>query len=520
MNNANTNTYNLILDTDSYKPSHYLQYPPNTSNVFSYIEARGSCDKPSNKTINSLKKYLSPELLKMFIAENTTQPFSHTVMFGLQYIIRQYLSIPITMEMVDYAEIQWTAHGEPFNREGWEYIVKKKNGRLPLRIRAAKEGSVIPLKNALVTVEATDPKCFWLTSYIEPALLRMWYPTTVATLSWTIKQILLGYLRKSSDAPDAGIGFKLHDFGSRGVSSYESAGIGGAAHLVNFLGSDTMRGIQVLKENYNVFDMPGFSIPAGEHSSYTSWGKDNETNAYRNMIVQFGKPGALFACVSDAYDIFNAVDNIWGKELKDELIASGATCVIRPDSGEPREVVLKVVQLLDKNFGSTVNSKGYKVLNPCVRVIQGDGITMDSISEILDDLLAAGYSADNVAFGMGGGLLQLVNRDTLQFAMKACAADIDGEWRDVFKDPITDQGKKSKKGRLGLFKRKDTGEFVTIRLDEIENGVPGPDGRTWPISQLYEDAMVTVFEDGTVFADDSFTNIRERSNKHNVVRNV
>lgn len=497
--------YNPILDTDSYKASHYLQYPPGCTNVFSYVEARGSVDKPSNKIVASLAKYLSPEMLKVFIAENTTHPFDSSVMFGLQYILKEFLSVQITQEMVDYAAAEWAAHGEPFNREGWEYIVNKKHGRLPLVIRAVKEGTVVPLKNALITVQATDPKCFWLTSYIEPMLLRVWYPITVATLSWKIKQIIRSFMEVSCDNTD-GLAFKLHDFGARGVSSYESSGIGGAAHLVNFMGSDTMRGIQVLKEYYNVKDMPAFSIPAGEHSSFTSWGKDNEANAYRNMIVQFGKPGALFACVSDSYDIYNAVDNIWGKELKDQLIDTGATCVVRPDSGEPKDVVLRVIQGLDKQFGSTINSKGYKVLHPSVRVLQGDGINLDSVAEIYSHLLAGGYSADNLALGMGGGLLQMINRDTLQFAMKACAAEVNGEWVDVFKDPITDSGKRSKKGRLALVQYEKTGEYATLRQDQIVNGI------CTITNQLVNSCMETVYFNGDVLVDDNLDAIRQRSN--------
>jgi nicotinamide phosphoribosyltransferase len=508
---ALTSDYNVALDTDSYKPSHFLQYPPNTEYVFSYVEARGSSDKPSSKIMKSLENYLTPEMLKLFKAENTTQPFNFTLMFGLQYINKMYLSKRVTKEMVDYAAKEWKAHGEPFNYDGWMYIVNELEGKLPVRIRAAKEGAIIPLKNALITVENTDPKCFWLTSYIEPAILRVWYGITVGTLSWTIKQIIAAYLRKSSDTMD-GLLFKLHDFGSRGVSSYESAGIGGAAHLVNFMGSDTMRAIQVLKEIYNVGEdeMPAYSIPAGEHSSFTSWRKEFEKEAYRNMIVQFGKPGALFAAVSDSYDIFNAVDNIWGKELKDELIASGATAVIRPDSGEPKDIVLKVVQLLDKNFGSTINSKGYKVLHPSVRVIQGDGINLDSVSEIYDTLLAAGYSADNVALGMGGGLLQMVNRDTLQFAMKCSAAKVAGEWVDVYKDPITDSGKRSKRGRVGLFQNTVTSEYATIRLDEVTE----LNGEFEHKGEIYIDAMDTVFENGEVLVDEKLDVIRARSNDH------
>ena len=278
----------------------------------------------------------------------------------------------------------------------------------------------------------------------------------------------MSYLQKTGD-PES-IGFKLHDFGARGVSSKESAGLGGMAHLVNFNGTDTVMGL-VYARNFYGADMAGFSIPAAEHSTVTSWGKENEVLPYRNMLKQFAREGTVVAVVSDSYDIFNACE-LWGTELKQEVIDSGATVVIRPDSGNPPEVVLSCVQILDKNFGHTVNAKGYKVLNN-VRVIQGDGIDKQMIRAILYTLTLAGYSADNVAFGQGGALLQMVNRDDLAFAMKCSAIQIGDRWVEVFKDPITDQGKKSKRGRVTLYQEKDgtfhsgVEDWQTPALDEI-----------------------------------------------------
>ena len=463
----NTNIINLVLNTDSYKASHYLQYPPGTENVFSYIESRGG-------------------------------EYDRTVFFGLQIFLKEYLSKPITQEMIDEAEIFWKAHGEPFNKEGWQYILEEHDGYLPVRIRAVPEGTVVPTSNVLATIEATDPKCYWLPSYIETATLRgVWYGTTVATNSWSIKQVIRQALSETGDV--AGLNFKLHDFGARGVSSFESAGIGGAAHLVNFMGTDTVTGALYAMKYYNETQVPGFSIPAAEHSSITSWGKNHEVDAYRNMLTQFAKPGALVAVVSDSYDIFNAVENIWGKELRDEVINSGAIVVIRPDSGDPATVVSKAALLLDATFGSTVNAKGYKVLNH-VRIIQGDGINEQSIVEILSTLRGYGFSADNVAFGMGGALLQHVHRDTCKFAYKASAALVNGKWVDVFKDPVTDSGKRSKKGRLMLYRDKETGELFT--------GVEGHGAE-----QKYEPMLQTVFENGKLLNETTFTEVRERANQ-------
>lgn len=453
-----------LFDTDSYKVSHYLQYPPGTNSMFSYIESRGG-------------------------------EYYETVFFGLQYYLKEYLTHRVTVEEVKKAKEFFDVHGEPFNYEGWMYIAQELEGKLPVRIRAVPEGTVVPTHNILVSIESTDPKVFWIVSWLETMLLRVWYSINVATRSHLIKRIIYDALFISSDDPDSEIAFKLHDFGSRGVSSQESAMIGGAAHLTNFMGSDTVAGVICANEYYNI-PMAGFSIPAAEHSSITSWGKENEVEAYRNMLKQFAKPGALVACVSDSYDIYNACDKLWGDSLKQEVIDSGAVVIIRPDSGNPPDVVLKCIQILDSKFGSKLNSKGFKVLNN-VRVIQGDGINENSINKILAVLMTNGYSASNIAFGMGGQLLQAHNRDTLKFAMKCSSITVDGEERDVFKDPVTDPGKSSKAGRLDLVKWAN-GKFETVKL---------PAGK---IANEFS-VMKTVYENGEVLVDESFENIRNRT---------
>jgi nicotinamide phosphoribosyltransferase len=465
-----TNRFNPLFDTDSYKVSHYLQYPPGTTSMFSYIESRGG-------------------------------DYNETVFFGLQYYLKEYLTHRITMEEVEYAKALYAAHGEPFNYEGFKDIVERLDGRWPVRIRAVPEGMVIPTHNIMVSIDSTDDKAFWAVSWIETMLLRVWYPITVATRSRHIRKIIMDALVQSSDDPEAEISFKLHDFGSRGVSSQESAMIGGASHLVNFMGSDTIVGILMANEFYNT-PMAGFSIPAAEHSSITSWGKENEVEAYRNMLKQFAKPGALVACVSDSYDLWNACTNLWGDKLRQEVIDSGAVVIIRPDSGHPPAVVRKCAHLLAEKFGYTINSKGYKVLNN-VRIIQGDGINEHSIQVILNDLLDAGFSATNIAFGMGGALLQMLNRDTQKFAMKCSHIfrTVNGEEVsvDVFKDPVTDPGKVSKAGRLDLI-RNDKGEYQTVVLKDDQDA--------------HEHSLMSVvYENGELFNETTFDEVRARAKK-------
>lgn len=465
--------HNLILNTDSYKASHWLQYPPGTEETFFYVESRGGT-------------------------------YDKTVFFGLQAILKGWLGTPVSHADVDEARDFFAAHGEPFNEAGWRHIVQAHDGRLPLRIRAVAEGSVVPTHQALVTVESTDPEAFWLPSYLETLLLRLWYPVTVATLSWQVKRTIAAFLQKTSDDPAGQLPFKLHDFGARGASSAESAALGGMAHLVNFMGTDTVQGVLAARAWYGE-PMAGFSIPAAEHSTITSWGRDREVDAYRNMLRHFARPGSIVAVVSDSYDIFNAISQHWGTTLRQQVIDSGATLVVRPDSGDPVEVVHRCLQLLNEAFGSTLNGKGYKVLNH-VRVIQGDGVNPTSIRAILERITTAGFSADNLAFGMGGALLQKVDRDTQKFALKCSAARIDGQWVDVFKAPITDAGKFSQRGRLTLARHRETGEWKTV---PVPPGVGRPDELT--LEPGWTHAMETVWENGELVRDQSFAEVRQRA---------
>lgn len=453
---------NLLLNVDSYKASHYRQYPPNTTRVSSYVESRGG-------------------------------EFDEHLFFGLQAFLKAYLSKPISRDDLDEATELFAAHGLPFHRAGFEHILTRHDGYLPVSVEALPEGTVLPTHHVLLQIINTDPEAFWLTSYLETALLRaIWYPTTVATISHHARKLIGRYLDETADSRD-GLPFKLHDFGSRGVSSEESAALGGLAHLVSFKGSDTVSALVAARKFYGE-QMAAFSIPAAEHSTITSWGREHETDAYRNMLTQFAGPGKLVAVVSDSYDLWNAIENIWGGTLKSEVEKTGGTLVVRPDSGDPTTVVCTALEKLMGKFGFTENKKGYRVLPPHVRVIQGDGVNLSSIGMILGAMKEKKLSADNVAFGMGGALLQQLNRDTLKFAMKCSAAEVSGEFRDVYKDPVTDPGKQSKRGRLAIVR--DQGGYRTIRASELGNG---------------KNLLREVFRDGEILVEDSFADVRARA---------
>lgn len=454
---------NLILMTDSYKVSHWRQYPPGTTGIYSYLEARQGAAFPT------------------------------TTFFGLQYLLREYLARPILQHHLDEAMDILDLHvGEGLaNWKGWRHIIEDHDGRLPVRIQAVPEGMVLPISNALMTVENTCPECFWLTNYLETLLVECWYPITVCTQSHAIKQLIGGFMDRTAGHRD-GLEWKLHDFGFRGVSSPESAGWGGLAHLVNFRGTDTMMALQMGCDHYDA-PVAGGSIAASEHSTITAWGEAGEADAFQNMIEQYGDQ-ALYACVSDSWDIQRAV-RTWGTVLRDQVLAAKGTLVVRPDSGDPAQVVLEVVKGLMHHFGYRKNSRGYDVLNDKVRVIQGDGVDYESIGRVLSTLEANGISAENVAFGMGGALLQRLDRDTMRFAFKASSAVVAGKTRDVFKRPATDPSKNSKRGRFA------------VRDGEFGHVVTRPEAE-WAAGPNY---LVPVFEDGRILVHHTLEDIRLRA---------
>lgn len=409
-----------LVRTDSYKVTHWPQYPKDTRTVYSYLESRGGM-------------------------------FDKTLISMFQYYTKAYLSGQFFTEAdIEYAKAFEAKHfGNPnlFNEAGWRSMFKKYGGRLPVRIKALPEGHLVEGHNCLMTIENLDPEFYWLPNWLETLMLKPWYGITVGTLSFYIKQEIGKALVRTGDPAD--LPFKLHDFGYRGVSSEESAAIGGAAHLINFMGTDTQAAIELLRQFYGT-DMPAFSIPASEHSTITSWGRENEQFAYANMLEKY--PDGLVACVSDSYSIKDAVEKLWGGVLRDRVNGRNGTLVIRPDSGDPVVVLEEIFKACEAKFGLDENHlgtrKGWKVLNPRVRVIQGDGVNFHTIQNMISQLTRKGWSMSNWGFGMGGALLQQLNRDTLRFAFKCSAINRDGVWHDVYKEPATDPSKNSKRGRF------------------------------------------------------------------------
>jgi nicotinamide phosphoribosyltransferase len=459
----------LILRVDSYKFSHPFSYPDeNIEGMTSYGESR----LPGHETI---------------------------VPFGLQILLKRYLSQTVTMDDIDVAEAFSIAHfgRKLFDRAGWEKVVREYGGKLPLIIRATPEGMPVRGRHPIYTVTVLDRDLFYMSAAFETMIQRgVWYPTTIATMDHSIRaKIKARYVKSGADLNL--LPFALHDFGGRGVTCAEQAEIGGASHLVHFMGSDTVEGVVAANFFYK-HAMSAFSVYATEHAIECSFGGGRE-DALRYLRKQLknAPEGSIVSIVIDGYDVFRESELLC-TVLRDEIIDSKAKVVFRPDSGDMMEVIPRILRMQEMAFGYNLTSTGHKQIKH-VGIIQGDGVDHAAIEAVLDMIIEMGYSADCVIFGSGGALLQKVNRDSLRFAQKACAILVDGEWRGIAKDPITDHGKKSKEGVLTLVRSRMTGELMTARLD------------TGPLNEEFEDVHKLVYYMGEFYNETTLSEVRERA---------
>ncbi len=477
-------SYNPILATDSYKFSHAFSYAPNVTGMYSYGEAR--------------------------IAGKKIVPA------GIRMALNKFFTERITRNMIDEAAHFASKHGLPFKREAWEKIVNEYEGRLPVTIRAVPEGTVVPSKMPIYSIECTDPDLFWLSSYLETMFQRaVWYPTTVASNDYAAKNVIKNYYIKTG-VPVEAADFALHDFGGRGVTCAEQAEIGGFAHLINFKGSDTVEGVRAANFYYDN-DMAGFSVPATEHSVQCSFSLDDDTGEgdleyLRHQITRLSVPGGIVSIVIDGYDVIRAAGYLC-HELKRDVLNCGARVVFRPDSGDMFQIVPRILEMQAAAFGYIVNAAGYKVVNN-VGIIQGDGVDSEAIEKMLKIITDMGFAANSVVFGSGGALLQKVNRDTYKFAQKASAVLVPSissengplgrtvgelQWVGISKNPVTDPGKMSKKGRVTTLRSKMTGEYMIGHLDN-EN----------VRDSEWEDVMKIVYRKGIISCNDTLDEIRAR----------
>lgn len=465
---------NFLLDVDSYKIAHAGMYPEDLTHLSAYIEAR--------------HPWAAPE------GAPAAATIDEIVFFGLQVALARLAGPVVTQAMVDEAAPFLTAHGLAPQLSGWQRIVDVHGGHLPVEIAALPEGARVAPGVPQVRIENTDPELPWLVTWLETRLLRtVWYASTVASLSAHV----MGAIRermKITDGTDAGAAFKLHDFGGRGATAFESAALGGLAHLVNALGTDTVPALALGRNVYGA-EMAGFSIPASEHSVMTVRGEERECAQMRRILE--AHPTGLVACVSDSYDLMRAVRDYWGSDLREAVLARSGTLVIRPDSGDPVEIVPQVIEALMAAFGEEKTDTGYRILPPQVRVIQGDGIDRVSVLDIMEAMMARGLAIGNIAFGMGAGLLQKLDRDSFSYAAKVSAARHgSGPWEPVRKDPVTAAGAKTSKAGRQAAVRSAEGRIVAAQADSLP---------TWI------DALQPVFRDGVILKAWTLAHVRARA---------
>jgi nicotinamide phosphoribosyltransferase len=430
--------------TDSYKVGHWRFIVPGTTEMLYYYEARGG-------------------------------EYPYTVLFDLQGNIQRNIEGRFaTLTDVEEAEFKAGLHfgtDRAFNKEGWRHVINKHGGHLPLDIRAVKEGIPVEVKNVMWTMKNSCPDCAWVPGWTETILEHTWYGSGVVTKSRYSKEMIAEFLSGTADDFST-LPFQLHDFGGRGVTCDLQMGIGAAAHLVNFQGTDTLPGLDYIEQFYGFGienEMPGFSVFATEHSVTTMWKREYESQFVENALNEV--PSGILSLVGDSYDIFNFTANIIGGTYRERIRNRDGKVVVRPDSGDSVAVTLRVLDILAEKFGIRENDKGYKVLPPCVGVLWGDGIDHYGIRKILQAMKDAKWSASNIVFGMGGGLLQKINRDTQKVAIKCCNAVVNGGQVEIWKDPVTDPGKASKRGRLALLEDSND-QYRTVQYKDERAGCP------------------------------------------------
>jgi nicotinamide phosphoribosyltransferase len=462
----------LVFATDSYKfGGHWRMYDPGTSRIYSYFECRGGRNTTWEPVVFGIRHYMA--LLDKMYRDITP---GHIILAS--DIAKSHLGTR-----------------DAFNAEGWLEMKKDYPDHLPIEISALPEGTVARTGVPIFTVTNTDPRFPWIVGYIESFLSHMWYPITVATLSRETKKLIAKWFEKNSDG--GMIDYMLHDFGYRSASSHESATIGGAAHLINFKGTDTVPSILFVKYNYDMTNDADIahSVPASEHSIMTESGPDGELGVVTRLIDEY--PNGILSVVADSYNIYNFVENFVCDTLKEKIKNRDGVFVIRPDSvtsrhPDPASQVCWILSTLFAKFGGTFNKKGYKVIDPKVRVLWGDGIDFAGIDSILRLMDTMGFAAENIAtFGMGGGLLQKVNRDTLSCAFKCSARETLSGWQDVRKNPI-DSKKQSKGGRFAVA-RNESGEITCYPAGAQ---LPSPDllELVYTPSGISQNALVTFSE--------------------------
>ena len=488
---------NPMLVSDFYKQSHREQYPQGTEKVYSTWTPRTSRIDGIDKVVcfgiqSFVKKYLIDYFNKNFFdisEEEAVSSFERMIKFTL-----------------GKTEVD-TSHIRALHELGY----------LPIKIQALKEGTLTPIRVPMLTIENTNPDFFWLTNFLETLMsCELWQSMTSATLAFQYRKIVEKYAKETCD-DNSHVPFQCHDFSMRGMSSVESSISSGMGHLLSFSGTDTIPAIFGLEQYYNANienELVGTSIPATEHSVMCSYGNTNEFELFKHLLLDV-YPTGLFSAVSDTWDLWKVVTE-YIPALKEEILGRDGRLVVRPDTGIPEDIVCGdanapedsperkgVIELLWETFGGTINSKGYKVLDPHIGCIYGDSITLERAEEICKRLKAKGFASSNIVFGVGSFTYQYNTRDTFGFALKATYVIVNGEERLIFKDPKTDKSKikKSQKGLVNVIKDKNGNIIYKDQYNKVEYDIEQKNNPT---------LLETVFKDGKLLRDESLSEIRER----------
>lgn len=488
MHNVLSRIIGIIEMCDGYKLDHRRQFPKGTTLVYSNFTPRQS---------------------------RTDADF--VIFFGLQYFIQEYLinrfrdtffSRPKHEVLAEYQEMLDNYLGP--NQIGTDHIAALHDlGYLPLIIKALDEGTKVPLQVPVFTIENTHPDFFWLTNFIETMISAvLWGPCTSATTAFQYRKRFNEYAIKTG-APLDFCGWQGHDFSFRGMFGTEAAMSSGAGHLTAFTGTDTVPAISFLERYYGADrtkELIGGSVAASEHAVVCAGGMESEVNTLRRLITEV-YPTGIFSFVSDTWDLFGLITKTL-PILKDEIMARDGKLVIRPDSGKPEDIICGdanapegsperkgVIQLLWEIFGGTVNDKGYKVLDPHIGAIYGDAITLARQDVILDRLEKMGFASCNILMGLGSYGYTYVTRDTYGFAMKATYVVVNGEGREIFKQPKTDSKKNSARGLLKVVRENGTYRLID-RVTRAEE-------------QASDNALKVVFHDGTLVNPTTLAKVRE-----------
>ncbi len=487
---------NPLLLTDFYKTNHQKMYPEGTTMIYSNFTPRKSRMKGVDKV----------------------------VFFGLQHFILEYLIKRFNEDFFNKPIKDVIEEYHKYINVNTSHIVNLHIlGYLPIEIKAVPEGTLVPIGVPCFTIKNTHPDFYWLTNYLETLIsCMMWQPITSATIAYEYKKLLSKYAKETT-GNDEFVQWQGHDFSMRGMSSIESAINSSMGHLLSFTGTDTIPAIYQLEDSYEATGLIGASVPATEHSVMCMGTKEDEIGSFKRLLDLY--PTGILSVVSDTWDLWKVCTE-YLPALKDQILARDGKLVIRPDSGDPVHIICGncfsddnryscdgsvqskgVIELLWDVFGGTINEQGYKVLDSHIGAIYGDSITLNRAEQICERLKAKGFASTNIVLGIGSYTYQYNTRDTFGFAMKATYGEITHkgdtftgpktEQREIFKDPITDDGtKKSKKGLLYIQYNTSNGDLEVI------------DGVGWDLEQKGE--LKIVFKDGKLLVKTTLEEIRNR----------